>query len=595
MTLKRYKVSDYVIEFFIAQGLGHVFIVSGGASIHLLHSANKLDGMLPIPTHHEQGAAMAADGYARSTEFFGLAVATSGPGATNLLTGIAGAWFDSIPCVFITGQVATFRMKGVMGVRQLGFQETEITDMSRPITKLAVQIKSPEEVPEILAKSLGTAFTGRPGPVLIDIPDDIQRSYALFEPPRNIARFLKNEVNTLGIETFKELEKLLRSSKRPILVLGSGANSRITRRLSQKLVDTLNLPVLTTWGAKDLINSNNPKLIGTFGSHGTRYGNFAVQNSDLVIVLGSRLSSRETGGDLSTWARGAKLVHVDIDQNESKKLKILGKEPNLTVSTALENFMPGFIEYASKNLLDCDYKEWFEWIKARKAKFSYQISRNTQQINGYDFFLLLNGFLGQDDQIFLDTGCTVAWAMQSLNLPKGARIYHDNNNTAMGWALPAAIGGALSNPKKLTTCISGDGSFMMNMQELATAIRYSPELKIIVLNNSGYGMVRQTEEQWLDGLYVGTDSRNGDLFFPNFQSLAKSFGFEVGYASSHEELKSQLKALYSDNSIRFLEVRIDPNSKVIPQTRYGYPLEDSEPILSRDELRANMIIPIIKD
>jgi acetolactate synthase-1/2/3 large subunit len=595
LALKNFKVSDYVIEFFIAQGVGHIFLVSGGASIHLLHSANKINGMLPIPTHHEQGAAMAADGYARSTGFFGLAVATSGPGATNLLTGIAGAWFDSIPCIFITGQVATFRMKGVMGVRQLGFQETDIVDMSRPITKLAVQIESTEKVPEILAKSLGTAFAGRPGPVLIDIPDDIQRSYALFETPKKIDVLLKNEINTLNKGAFRELEKLLRGSKRPILVLGSGANLRITRKLSQKLVDTLNLPVLTTWGAKDLINNNNPKLVGTFGSHGTRYGNFAIQNSDLVIVLGSRLSSRETGGDLSTWAREARLVHVDIDQNESKKLKILGKEPNLTISVALENFIPDLIEYASKNLLDCNYQEWLEWIKVRKIKFSYQVSNDKNKINGYDFFLLLNGFLGQDDQIFLDTGCTVAWAMQSLNLPEGARIYHDNNNTAMGWALPAAIGGALSNPEKLTTSISGDGSFMMNIQELATAIRYSPKLKIIVLNNLGYGMVRQTEEQWLDGLYVGTDSRNGDLLFPNFQLLAKSFGFEVGYASTHEELMSQLKALYSDNSIRFLEVRIDPDSKVIPQTRYGYPLEDSDPILSRDELKANMIIPIIKD
>ena len=165
----------------------------------------------------------------------------------------------------------------------------------------------------------------------------------------------------------------------------------------------------------------------------------------------------------------------------------------------------------------------------------------------------------------------------------------------MGWALPAAIGGALSNPKRSTTTIAGDGSIMMNIQELATAIRYSPELKIIVLNNSGYGMVRQTEEQWLNGLYVGTDSRNGDLVFPNFQDLASSFGFKVGYASNHEELKSQLKAMYIDNTIKFLEVRINPNSQVIPQTRYGYPLEDSEPILSREDLKANMIIPILKE
>jgi acetolactate synthase-1/2/3 large subunit len=291
----------------------------------------------------------------------------------------------------------------------------------------------------------------------------------------------------------------------------------------------------------------------------------------------------------------AKLVHVDIDKYESKKLALLGREPDLIINTDLENFLPQFIEFSKKHLSDCNYGEWSQWIDVRKEKFTYELSNTPEQIDGYDFFLLFNDFLSQNDQVFLDTGCTVAWAMQSLSLPAGTRIYHDYNNTAMGWALPAAIGGALSNPKRSTTTIAGDGSIMMNIQELATAIRYSPELKIIILNNSGYGMVRQTEEQWLDGLYVGTDSRKGDLVFPNFQDLALSFGFKVGYASNHNELRSQLKAMYIDNSIKFLEVRINPDSKVIPQTRYGYPLEDSEPILSREDLKANMIIPILKE
>lgn len=593
--MKRYKVSDYIIDFFIAQGLSHVFLVSGGASIHLLHSANNSPGILPIPTHHEQGAAMAADGYARSTGFIGLAVATSGPGATNLITGIAGAWFDSIPCIFISGQVATFRMKGSMSVRQLGFQETDIIDIVRPITKLAIQIKSSTEVKDVLIKSLGVALSGRPGPVLIDIPDDVQRSYALFEPPIKFSPISNHGTSSFSEKEFKKLEKLLRSSKRPIVIFGSGANTLKTRKFSQELVEVLSLPVLTTWAAKDLVPGDNPKLIGTFGSHGTRHGNFAVQNSDLVIVLGSRLSSRETGGDIRTWAREAKLVHVDVDKYESKKLTLLGRKPNLVINTDLENFLPQFTEFAKKNLSDCNYREWSQWIDVRKEKFAYELSDKPEQIDGYDFFLLFNDFLRQNDQVFLDTGCTVAWAMQSLRLPAGTRIYHDYNNTAMGWALPAAIGGALSNPKRSTTTIAGDGSIMMNIQELATAIRYSPELKIIVLNNSGYGMVRQTEEQWLNGLYVGTDSRNGDLVFPNFQDLARSFGFKVGYASNHEELKSQLKAMYIDNTIKFLEVRINPNSQVIPQTRYGYPLEDSEPILSREDLKANMIIPILKE
>jgi acetolactate synthase-1/2/3 large subunit len=588
-------VSDYVIDFFRAQGVQHVFLVSGGASIHLLHSANKLSGITPVPTHHEQGAAMAADGYSRSSGNLGLAIATSGPGATNLLTGIAGAWFDSIPCIFISGQVATFRMKGSIKTRQLGFQETEIVEMARPITKWAVQIKNINDIEEVLKKSVEIAISGRPGPVLIDIPDDIQRSYALFNSASKILPKKKSSSYVLLRKQFKKIERLLKNSKRPLIILGAGANSEVTRNLSQNLVSVLNIPVLTTWGAKDLISCDNSKLVGTFGSHGTRYGNFAVQNCDLIIVLGSRLSSRETGGDLQTWAREAKLVHVDIDKGELDKFKIMGRKLDLKINMDLTYFLPLFTDFAKKQLNNSSYNEWFDWIEQRKRNFKYEVSQNTEELDGYDFYLFLNDFLTKNDQIYLDTGCTVAWAMQSLSLQSGVRIFHDFNNTSMGWALPASIGGSLSACQKRTTVISGDGSIMMNIQELATAMRYTPNLKIIVLNNSGYGMVRQTEDQWLDGVNVGTNSKTGDLLFPNFSELANSFGYKVGIASTHKELKSQLQSLYIDNSIGFLEVKINDNSKVIPQTRYGYPLEDSEPILSRDELRSNMIIPILKD
>jgi acetolactate synthase-1/2/3 large subunit len=538
---------------------------------------------------------MAADGYARSTGFLGLAIATSGPGATNLLTGIAGAWFDSIPCIFISGQVATFRMKNSMKIRQLGFQETDIVAMARPITKLAVQIKTVSRLEEVLKISINMALSGRPGPVLIDIPDDLQRSHAHFNPPSKVMNQKLSNNSLSYIKQFKKIENLLRNSKRPLIILGAGANTQVTRKLSQKLIRTLNIPVLTTWGAKDLIPYNDTKLIGTFGSHGTRHGNFAVQNSDLIIVLGSRLSSREIGGDLQTWARVAKIVHVDIDKTESDKFKFLGRALDLKINSNLSDFIPQFIDFSEKYLANCTYPEWFEWIDIRKKKYRYETSGNVHELDGYDFYLILNDFLRENDQIFLDTGCTVAWAMQSLSLPAGSRTYHDFNNTAMGWALPAAIGGALSSPLKRTIVISGDGSIMMNIQELATAMRYVPNLKIIVLNNSGYGMVRQTEDQWLNGVNVGTSSKIGDIQFPNFTSLAKSFGYKVGKATSRMELKMHLKSLFLDNSIGFLEVEINKDAKVIPQTRFGYPLEDSEPELPKEELIENMIIPVLRE
>jgi len=590
-----YKVSDYVIEFLRAQEVRHVFLVSGGASIHFLHSLHSAAGILPIPTHHEQGAAMAADGYARAGDCLGVAIATSGPGATNLITGIAGAWFDSIPCMFITGQVATFRQRGELEVRQLGFQETNIVDMVKPITKLAIQVKFPNQVENALTRGLHEANRGRLGPVLIDIPDDIQRSNFYFEAPKRISIVPLRSKDEEITKKIREIGRLIKQSERPVLILGAGANSPRTRELSQKLLSYLDIPILTTWGAKDLVSTENENLVGTFGSHGTRYGNFTIQNADLVIALGARLSTRETGGNLNTWARQANLIYIDIDPAEVEKLSVHGKNPKLSITCDLIEFLPKFIAFANQELSDIRFDKWQNWINDRKMRFAYEYSTDKSKISGYDFYLSLTNFLTARDQIFLDTGCTVAWAMQSLNLPLGAKIFHDNNNTAMGWSIPASIGGALSNPDRRTSSISGDGSLMMNMQELATAFRYAPNLKIILLNNSGYAMVRQTEEQWLNGVHVGTDSRKGDLVFPDFQILSSSFAFRSSKVSTSNDLRQALSSMYNDSALDFLEVIIDPEARVVPQTRYGYPLEDSEPILTREELRDNMIVPIIKE
>lgn len=592
---KKYKVSDYVAAFLKAQGIKHVFLVSGGASIHFLHSLRNRKGITPVPSHHEQAAAMSADGYARSSGSIGVAIATSGPGATNLITGIAGAWFDSVPCLFISGQVATFRMKRTLKVRQLGFQETEIVDIVRPLTKLAMQVKSAKDVERALQICLIQAITGRCGPVLLDIPDDIQREFFYFNTPKKIVAKKFQNYKLIDSKIFYKFIELIKESQRPVFVIGAGANGESTRKLTLELLKIFKIPILTTWGAKDLVPQSDPFLVGTFGSHGTRYGNFTVQNADLVIVLGSRLSSRETGGNLKTWARNAKLIHVDIDTAEIEKLRQMGKSPDLAINTELGNFLYQFINFAYQLKSLPSFDEWMNWVKERKNRYEYQISNSQKEISGYDFFLIFNKFLRDKDLLFLDTGCTVAWAMQAIKNPKDMRIFHDNNNTAMGWALPAAIGGYLAKPNNRITCISGDGSIMMNLQELATANLYAPNIKLIVLNNSGYGMVRQTEEQWLNGVHVGTDSNEGDIKFPQFSKLAKSFDFKTAVASTHIELKHALRKMYVKETVNFLEVIIDPTSKVIPQTRFGYPLEDSEPILTREELKSNMLIPLVKE
>lgn len=595
---KKVKVSDSVAELLVCNGVNHVFIVSGGASIHLLHSFKSLNGITPIPMHHEQAAAMAADGYARAGDGLGCAVATSGPGATNLITGIAGAWFDSIPCIFISGQVATFRLKRNLKVRQLGFQETEIVPMVSKVTKYATQIAKKADVISEIEFAIDTASSNRPGPVLIDIPDDIQRDhivradskYVRSEPASKKKSYHQNQFNN----DLQKIYNLIKVSTRPVLVFGAGANYTEIRESCNKIVDSLGIPTLVTWRAKDLISSKSKYLIGTFGSHGTRAGNFVIQNSDLIIVFGSRLSSRETGGDLSTWARSARIIHIDIDKFESKKLAKLGKKPALITHADLKKFIPEFLKSLPVDLTPRQFTKWNNWTQKIKNRYEYKIStKKTNGLSGYDFNLILNQYLGKSEQIYLDTGCTVAWAMQSLSVTDGMRIHHDCNNTAMGWALPAAIGGAIRNPSRSTTCLTGDGSFMMNLQELSTAKIYSPSLKIIILNNLGYGMVRQTEDQWLAGKHFGTDGREGDITFPDFCKLAKSFGLKSTRAENQNQLHSSLKEMYIDKSLNVLEVMIDPTSRVIPQTRFGYPLEDSEPALSLRELEDNMLIPLL--
>lgn len=587
------KASDYVALFLREQGIRNVFIVSGGASIHLLHSLEETVEISPIPVHHEQAAGMAADGYARASGIIGAAIATSGPGATNLITAIAGAWFDSIPIIFITGQVATFRMKKEIPIRQLGFQETDIVSMAKSITKKCIQVTSTVGLDSILHDSVRVAISDRPGPVLVDIPDDIQRSFGEFSLPLKVSPVSpKTHVNQVN-DSLQAIGDLIKNASRPVMIFGAGANNPETRDICRRIASDLKIPILLTWRAKDLVYSDCPFLVGTFGSHGTRWGNFAVQNADLVIVLGSRLSTRETGGNIKNWARGAKLVHIDVDGAEMDKLVSLGKMTTIRVEANLIDFLPKFHKFILSNLSDYSVTEWVDWIEKRKDEYSYRVSSNYNKITGYDFFKILESFLEKSEHLFLDTGCTVAWGMQSLDLKGNVRVHHDCNNTAMGWALPAAIGGSLASPGSVFTCISGDGSLMMNLQELATLKRHGKFVRVIVLNNLGYAMVRQTERQWLNGQYVGTDSRNGHLDFPDFVNLAQSFGIQAASASTHEELRRQLHNMYINKNIQFLEVMIDPESEVIPNVVFGKPLEDSEPLLDRNELRNNMLIPLL--
>lgn len=587
------KLSDYVVSFLAQRGIKHAFVISGGASIHLLHSLASQKDIEPICPHHEQAGAMAADAYSRVTGGLGCAIATSGPGATNLITGIAGAWFDSIPVMFITGQVATYRMKGDTGVRQMGFQETDILPMVAPITKYAAQVVDPSRVAYELEKAAHIALSGRPGPVLIDIPDDLQRGSI---DVGALAHFYPAELqpDTTGVPSGEDVEAvfdLLAQAERPVLILGWGIRLAGATREALQVARGLGIPVLTSWAAKDMIPYDEPLLAGTFGTHGTRAANFAVQNADLVVAIGARLSTHETGTPMASWARSAKVVVVDIDPAELRKFSSFGKP----LARAIVADAGAFLRALNKRLATWKpkpLKAWLDQISQWRRRYPVPCDepRTDDKINPYAFVAALAEALPEDEHIFIDTGCSIAWMMQGYPNRAGQRLYHDFNNTAMGWALPAAVGGTLALDRRPVTCIVGDGSLMMNLQELATIQRHNLPVRIFVLNNTGYSMVQQTQEQWLGGDYVGT-SYEGGLAFPDFGVLASAFSIPTVRLERGRDMKRVLTDAVASRGPILIDVHIPRTERVIPQAKFGYPIEDSEPLLPREEFLSNMIVP----
>lgn len=581
-------VAEYVARFLVAQKIKKCFVISGGASIHLLHALERTEGIDPVCPHHEQAAAMAADGYARDTQNFGVAVGTSGPGATNLITGIAGAWFDSVPALFFTGQVTTFRLKKGSGVRQFGFQETEIVPMLQPICKYVVQIKRAEDIRIELEKALYYMFEGRPGPVTVDLPDDIQRQDI---NPDALEGFTKPEpTNTKASELsdLSDIQRAINEAKRPVVIAGWGVRLSKSTDALLSLCEKWGVPLLTSWAMKDMIAHDHPLNAGVFGTHGTRSGNFTVQNADLLLSFGARLSTRETGSPLSTWAREAKTIVVDIDENELAKFKVFGKPLDFEIQSDAKVGIEAFDTQLS---ISSDFSAWSNQTATWKAKYGSNVepSEPTGTVNPYNFIDTLSSQTTEGTHIYIDTGCAIAWTMQEFKVKARQRLFHDFNNTAMGWAIPACIGAASSEQAERYLAITGDGSFMMNLQELATLVHHQFDIGVILLDNAGYSMVRQTEEQWLNGKNVGTSTQSG-LSFPNYEILCRAFSLKYFHIKQAGDVAQTVSDFMQAKGPRLLHAQIPEDARVIPQVTYGYPIEDSEPFLPREEFMENMIV-----
>jgi acetolactate synthase-1/2/3 large subunit len=586
------KLSDYVADFLARQGIRHVFAITGGASLHLIDSVANHPSIDYVCPHHEQAGAMAADGYARVTGNLGAALATSGPGATNMITGICCAWYDSVPVLYITGQVSTFRFKGTTGVRQMGFQETGIVDICRSITKYAVTVTDPKSIRYELEKAAWIAKEGRPGPVLLDIPDNIQREEIEHEKMEGFTppSVTPGETSDMLVTAVTKCLEWIKQAERPLVVLGWGVHLANAERDALAFVEYLGLPVNPTWGAADILAETHPLRCGTFGTHGTRFGNFAIQNADIVISIGSRLDTHMIGSPFSNFCRGGRKVMVDIDATEINKFSQFDLHIDLPIVADAKAFLVEAMKQSANQVAPA-ITPWRERINEWKSRYpEVQPSYfQSSTLNPYVFIKALSDAATEGEVVFADTGCGVAWMSQAFQFKSGQRFFSAFNNTPMGYGLPAAIGACLALNEKRIICITGDGGLMMNIQELNTVLYHKLPIKIFVLNNHGYSMIQQTQDQWLNSNYEASSEASG-LGFPDFHKLAELLGFNTLTIHSNQEASDKLKAFLDAPGPGFCNVELRPEERVIPQVRYGRPIEDPEPLLPRDEFLANMIV-----
>jgi acetolactate synthase I/II/III large subunit len=426
--------------------------------------------------------------------------------------------------------------------------------------------------------------------VLVDISNDVQRAFIdeeslrSFDPP-----LVKNtRVYRSANESIDQLLHHIERSKRPIIIAGWGVHLSKTVEKFRRFVAQAQIPVALTWGGADLLDCNNKYRVGTFGTHGQRHANFAVQNSDFVLSLGSRLDTKSTGSPITSFARGAWKAVVDIDVYELGKFEKFGLQIDCLIEDTLDNAINLLLE---RGFSGGNSDDWMKKLSGWKNKFT-QFDRpkvSSDYVNPYVFMDKLSEVCPPETQLVIDTGCTVAWAMQALNPRDTTRLFHDFNNTAMGWALPASIGISLADKSRLVFCLVGDGSLMMNLQELATVCGYQIPIKIICFNNDGYSMIKQTQDQWLGSQYLAS-SEEGGVFFPNLSEIAQAFGLDIYNIRSDKEIEPILKSVVDTSAPTFCNVCVDPGIRVSPQVKFGRPNEDPEPLLPRDIFLREMIV-----
>ena len=584
------NLSDYVLNFIEKKKVKEVFLITGGAISFMVDAFSRNNKIKYISVAHEQAAAMMADSYSRLGPNFSCTMVTSGPGATNLITGIACSYFDSVPSLHICGQVNTYEQQdghiSTKNVRQIGFQETDIVNISKPITKFSYKIKSASEIRFILEKAYHIATSGRPGPVLIDIPMDFQRVKI---NPKKLKSYkpktVKKKINYKSL--ILKIKKLLKKSKKPVIILGGGIKYGKAEIELKKFLKRFNIPVVTTWSGVDLIDYSDANYIGNVGVYGSRAANFTVQNSDLILCLGTRLDTRVTGGVPKSFARKAKKIVVDIDKNELGKKR--GLKIDLKVETDIKIFFHEFLKYNRKNLYK---KEWLS--KCNKWKLNYplilkEFYNEKKFVNPYVFINELSKILNSKDVIIADDGGHLTWTIQAFKVKIGQKLFSAFGNSPMGYALPASIGASVVKKSRII-CIDGDGSIQINLQELHTINKLNLPIKIFILNNDGYGIIKQFQELYLEKRF---EASGKGVSNPDFKKISNAFNINYNLIKNHTNLK-KLNKIIKSKKPEIIEVKIRSNQKIIPKLQFGNPIEDLSPLISRKEFYKNMEISLVK-
>jgi len=593
------RVSDYIANRLAKFGVRHVFMVTGGGSMFLNYSLGKHKDIQPVFNHHEQAAAMAAEGYARITNQPSVINVTTGPGGVNSLNGVYGAYTDSIPMLVLSGQVKRetyIRTYDLPDLRQLGDQEVDIIAMVRGITKYAVTVTDPQTVRYHLEKAWHLAQSGRPGPCWLDIPIDVQSSQIDESTLDGYASDSQPEIDSIQLkESVAETLSRLKTAKRPVILAGTGVRLAGAVNVFNRVVHKLGVPVTTGW-THDLIASDDPVFVGRPGTIGTRSGNFAVQNSDVLLVLGNRLNIRQTGYAFKSFARAAYKIWVDVDPAELHRPTI---QPDMPITSDARLFL----EEMENQLNEWDtlaFKEWLDWCKKRQLRYPAVLPKHREfsgKINPYYFMEALFDNLEPDDAVITGnaTACIVSFQVGKIKL--GQRLFSNSGSASMGYDLPAAIGAAVAREGRRVICLAGDGSMQMNIQELQTIAQFNLPVKLFVLNNNGYLSIR-TSQKGFFGDVVG-ESPESNVSFPNLEKIANAYVLPYKKLDQQSFVQPLCEVLDLPGPI-ICEVMLDPaqgfeprqSSRQLADGRIvSAPLEDMFPFLERAELMENLLIP----